>query len=141
MKTQKEGSRKQRARNDFMVWLLLVTFSVLLFFVRPLVDGLGHLNRSGLKLIIVGVPRLDIPSSGTQLLLGELHGGVFSVNQGFAADYVGVSIEMDKFHAIVTQVHVIHSIPIEICDEQQVSLASRLSGWSQYPVSLAERGF
>jgi hypothetical protein len=39
-----------------MVWLLLVTFSVLLFFVLPLVDGLGHLNRSGLKLIIVGVP-------------------------------------------------------------------------------------
>jgi hypothetical protein len=41
---------------DFIVWLLLVLFSVLLFFALPLLGGFGHLNWSGLKLIIAGVP-------------------------------------------------------------------------------------
>ena len=41
---------------DSIVWLLLVLFSVLLFFVLPLLGGPEHLNRFGLKLIIAGIP-------------------------------------------------------------------------------------
>ena len=41
---------------DVMVWLLLVAFSVLIFFLLPLAGGLAHLNRSGIKLIIAGIP-------------------------------------------------------------------------------------
>ena len=41
---------------DFIVWLLLVLFSVLIFFVLPLLGGLRHTNSLGLKLMIAGVP-------------------------------------------------------------------------------------
>jgi hypothetical protein len=42
--------------SDFLVWLILVCVSVLIFFVLPISDGLSHLSRSGLKLIVAGVP-------------------------------------------------------------------------------------
>jgi hypothetical protein len=42
--------------SDFMVWLILVGVSVLIFFLLPLWGGLSHLNRLGLKLIVAGVP-------------------------------------------------------------------------------------
>jgi hypothetical protein len=41
---------------DAIVWALLVVFSVFLFFVLPLIGGIGHLHYLGLKLIIAGVP-------------------------------------------------------------------------------------
>ena len=42
--------------SDVIFWLLLVVLSVLIFFLLPLAGGLAHLNRSGLKLIIAGIP-------------------------------------------------------------------------------------
>jgi len=42
--------------SDVIVWLLLVVLSVLIFFLLPLAGGVAHLNRSGLKLIIAGIP-------------------------------------------------------------------------------------
>jgi hypothetical protein len=42
--------------SDFMVWLILVGVSVLIFFLLPLSGGLSHVNSLGLKLIVAGVP-------------------------------------------------------------------------------------
>jgi uncharacterized RDD family membrane protein YckC len=42
--------------SDVIVWLLLVVLSALIFFLLPLTGGVAHLNRSGLKLIIAGIP-------------------------------------------------------------------------------------
>jgi hypothetical protein len=41
---------------DFIVWLILVGVSVLIFFVLPLSGGLSHVNSFSLKLVVAGVP-------------------------------------------------------------------------------------
>src|SRR5215469_5004670 len=72
-------------------------------------------------LVLAGAPSgASLAKGGITLgLLGQLNGSMIPVNQRFTPYYLRVTVEATYFHAIVTQVHVIHLVPIEVCYELQ----------------------